>query len=387
VKKTLRLRLAPLAELGADSALDYEVLDEKRAVLERGTAVPAALPRLPRTELVVAAPDVLLVEATVPPLSGARLRAALHSLAEPHLLSSVESVWVVAARSVLAVLDRVLFERALALLGRLKIAPASAMPEQLTLPLREGRWRLRLGPAYGCLRTGELAGIACSAPQGAEPPVEVRLALEQSAAARPQAIEAEGECDVEAWSTALGVPVVRVAPEARAEPPRLELLQYELAPHVLNWRAARLPLALAALCALTWIMGLNIDAWLMLREERALRAQISADFREAFPRVPVILDAPKQMRQGVAELRGAAGAADPRDFLPLAAGLARAFPGEADVVRRLEFRDRVLRVELEPRALDSATKRAVVLEQLAGAGLAASISENTLTVRAKGNGS
>jgi len=92
------------------------------------------------------------------------------------------------------------------------------------------------------------------------------------------------------------------------------------------------------------------------------------------------------MRQGVAELRGAAGAADPRDFLPLAAGLARAFPAEADVVRRLEFRDRMLRVELEPRTLDSPTKRAVVLEQLAAAGLAASISENTLTVRAKGNG-
>jgi general secretion pathway protein L len=114
---------------------------------------------------------------------------------------------------------------------------------------------------------------------------------------------------------------------------------------------------------------------------------MAADLREAFPRVPVVLDAPKQMRQGVAELRAGAGALDPRDLLPLAAGVARAFPGEADVVRRLEFREQVLRVELEPRALDSAAKRSLVLEQLAAAGLAASISENTLTVRAKGNGS
>jgi general secretion pathway protein L len=383
VKKTLRLHLAPLAELGADSALEYEVLDESRAVLERAAAVAAALPRLPRTELVVAAPDVLLLEAAVPPLSGARLRAALHSLAEPHLLSRVESAYVVGAKSTLAVLDRVLFARALELLRRVKIEPASATPEQLTLPLREGRWRVRIGPAYGCLRTGELAGVSCSAAQGAEPPVELRLALEQQASARPQAIEVEGECDVEAWGAALGVPVERAAPESRAEPPRLELLQYELAPQVVNWRAVRLPMALAAACLLVWLLGSNVEAWLMLREERALRAQMAADFREAFPRVPVLLDPPKQMRQGVAELRAAAGSADPRDFLPLAASVARAFPGETDIVRRLEFRDQVLRVELEPRALESAAKRSLVLESLGAAGLAGSISEHTLTVRAK----
>lgn len=385
MKKTLRVRLAPLAELGAESTLDYEVLDEKRAVLERGAGVAAALPRLPRTELVVRASDVLLVEAAVPPLSGARLRAALHSLAEPHLLSRLESAWVVAAGSTLAVLDRVLLERALELLRRVKLAPASATPEQLALPLSAGRWRLRLEAGTACLRTGELAGMACSAAQGArEPPLELRLALEQGASIRPQAIEVEGECDDEAWSAALGVPVVRVVAAApRAEPPRLELLQYELAPRMMNLRSARVPLVLAALCALTWIAGLNIDAWLMLREERALRSRIAADFREAFPRVPVLLDAPKQMRQGVAELRAGAGAADPRDFLPLAASLARAFPAETDVVRKLEFRDQVLRVELVPRALDSATKRSLVLEQLGAAGLAASFSDSGLTVRAK----
>ena len=35
----------------------------------------------------------------------------------------------------------------------------------------------------------------------------------------------------------------------------LELLQYEFGPHVVDWRAWRLPVALAALCALTWIVG------------------------------------------------------------------------------------------------------------------------------------
>src|SRR5207248_3193367 len=96
--RTLRLYLCALAELGADSTLDYEVLDAERAIVRRARAVLAELPRLPRTELVIAAPDVLLVEASLPPLTGARLRAALPAIAEPHLLSELESAYVVAAK-------------------------------------------------------------------------------------------------------------------------------------------------------------------------------------------------------------------------------------------------------------------------------------------------
>ncbi|HUQ74109.1 MAG TPA: type II secretion system protein GspL, partial [Burkholderiales bacterium] len=321
---------------------------------------------------------------------GHRLRAALQAIAEPHLLNDVESAYVVAgkrlgSRATLAVLDRVLLQRALELLRRLKLAPESATPEQLTLALNENRWRVRLDAGYGCVRMGEWRGMACSPVTDGEPPVELRLALEQAGEARPQAIEVEGMCDTEAWSKALGVPVMAAAAgEARADPAQLELLQYEFAPHVVDWRAWRAPVALAVLCALTWVVGLNVDAWLMLREERALRARMQATFRDAFPRVPVVLDPLQQMRRGVADLKAGSGSADARDFLPLAAALARALPGEAEVVRSLEFRDYVLRVDLEPRALDSPKKREALLEQLGAAGLNAAFAENILTLRAKG---
>jgi general secretion pathway protein L len=389
--KALRLRLCPLAELGADSTLEFEVLDDRRAVLERSRAVLAELPRLPRTELVLAAPDVLLVEAALPPLSGARLRAALPALAEPHVLSDIESAYVVASpgpRATLAVLDRALFARALEVLRRLKLEPSSATPEQLALPLNEGRWRLRLGSAYGCLRIASLRGIACSPAQDAAPPVELRLALEQSGDARPQAIEVEGSCPADAWSEALGVPVSTVeTPAARAAPVALELLQYDFAPRLVAWRAWRVPAALAALCAATWLVGLNVDAWLMRREERALRAHLEAALREAFPSTPVVLDPLAQMRHGVADLRAAAGASDPREFLALAAALARVLPAESGAVRTLEFRDQTLRVDFDPKALEPAKKREAMLEQMSAAGLAARFSEATLSVRAKGDGS
>jgi general secretion pathway protein L len=391
--RTLRLHLCPLAELGAESALDYEVLGAERAIERRGRAVLAELPRLPRTELVIAAPDVLLVEVTLPPLAGARLRAALPALAEPHLLSELESAYVVAARPVggahttLAALERALVQRALELLRRAKLAPAGATPEQLTLPLTPGRWRLRLGAAYSCLRTAPLAGLACSAAADGEPPVELRLALEQAGDARPQALEVEGACEAAAWSAALGIPVVAVeAPPRRAEPVALELLQYELAPRLVSWQAWRIPAALAALCALVWIAGLNVEAALMRHEERMLRAQMTAAVRDTLPSVPVVLDPLKQLERAVADLRVGAGTGDAREFLPLAAALAHALPLGPDTVRMLEFRDQALRVDFEPRALATPKVREALVEQAAAAGLAARLSENTLSVRAKGDG-
>ena len=381
---TLRLQLCPLAELGAESVLDFEVLDASRHVLERGSAVPAALPRLARSEVVIAGRDVLLLQAVLPAVSGARLRAALPALAEPLLLGELERNHVVAGRpdaerrATLAVVDRTLLRRALDLLARLDIRPASATPEPLAIALRPGRWRLRLRGDSAVLRMSTDFGISCAA--GEAPPVELELALSQ-AAARPEAIEVEGPCDTAAWSAALGLQVSAAAPETRAPPIELELLQYELAARLADWKAWRPAAALAAALAVVWLAGLNLDAWLMLREERALRSRMADAVREVLPHVPVILDAPAQMRRAVADLRAAAGTGDGGDFLPLAAAFARLAEADADSVRGLEYRERTLQVRFDARAVDSQEKRAAILERLARGGLAGSFSSSTLTVR------
>ena len=389
--RALRVRLPPLAEFGADSALDFEIIDGERRVLERGIAVPAALPRIARVELVIASPDVLMFDVALPRLSGARLRAALPALAEPMLLGEIEQAFVVAGRpdaagrSTLAVLDRALFARALALFARLGITPVSATPEPLTLAAGRGSWRLRLGSAYGSLRMGERLGIACSYTGGADPPIELRLALEQAGAARPEAIEVEGAFDGVAWTTALGVKVTATAPDpSRSAPVALELLQYDLAPGMVDWRAWRMPAALAAALALAWIAGLNIDAWLKQREARQLRGQMNAVFRETFPRVPVVLDPLAQMQRALADMRAGAGTGDTGDFLPLTARFAQAAQVDAESVQLIEYRDRALLVRLEPRAVDSAAKRDALLARLAKAGLAGRFSDSMLSVRRGG---
>jgi general secretion pathway protein L len=388
---TLRVRLPPLAELGAESGLDFEIIDNDRRVLERGIAVPGALPRIARVELVIAAPDVIMIDAALPRLSGARLRAALPALAEPILLGDIEQAFVVASRpdaagrATLAVLDRALLRRALELFARLGITPVSATPEPLSLAAVPGRWRLRLGSAYGSLRMGERLGIVCSYTGGAEPPVELRLALEQAGAARPEAIEVEGTCDGMAWTEALGVKVTTTAPDlGRAAPVTLELLQYDLSPRIVDWRAWRMPAALAVALALAWIAGLNIDAWLKQREARQLRGQMNAVFRETFPRIPVVLDPLEQMRRGLAGMRAGAGTGDTGDFLPLAAGFAQAAQLDSESVQLIEYRDRALHVRIEPRAVDSAAKRDALVTRLTKAGLAARFSDSMLSVRRGG---
>ena len=278
-----------------------------------------------------------------------------------------------AGRATLAVLDRALLQRALDLFARLRIVPVSATPEPLTLPLRAGTWRLRPGR---CLRMSERFGVACSP---GEPPVELRLALEQAGAQRPDVVEVEGDAG---WEAAPGVKAVAVAPErSRAEPVALELLQYEFAPRMVDWRAWRVPVALAAALALVWIAGLNIDAWLKLREERALRGQMNAAFRSAFPQVPVVLDPIAQMRRGIADLRSGAGTGDAADFIALAASFAQVAQVGTEGVRDIEYRDRALHVRFESRAIDTAAKRDALVQRLTKAGFSARFSDATLSVR------
>ncbi|HXV07753.1 MAG TPA: type II secretion system protein GspL [Burkholderiales bacterium] len=372
---TLRVFLCPLAELGAQSVLAYELLDRRRRIMRRGQAVPALLPKTGRCELVLAAPDVLLVDAALPKMRGARLRAALPMLVEEFLLGDMEDALVVAGapdrasgRATVAMLDRALLQRALGLFAQLRIRVVSATPEPLTLAAAPGCWRVRLRESYGYARTGERLGIALSPALDAGPPRELALALAQQPV--PSAIEIEGECDAAAWEEALRVPVRRVRDEQTVAPAvALELLQYEAAPDAADWSRWRGPVVLAAALLLLWIAGLNVQAWLLQREERALRAEMANLVRQAFPEVPVVLDPVVQMRQGVGELRAAAGIDSPTDFLPLATRFAQALADDR-AVRSIEYRDAVLHVRFaDAHLLESAPARLALSSRLAQDGL------------------
>lgn len=89
------------------------------------------------------------------------------------------------------------------------------------------------------------------------------------------------------------------------------------------WRPARWGLAALLLAQL---VGLNAWAWMERSALQAKRAEGASLLLRAFPKVPVVIDAPVQMAREVAALRLATGAVSNRDLEPMLAAVAQNAP-------------------------------------------------------------
>jgi general secretion pathway protein L len=96
--------------------LSFTLVDKAGQVQRAGRAALALLPRANATVLIVAARDVLLLAATVPPLKGPKLRQALPNIVEDQLIQdplgchiALDPVALPDGRRVLAVVDRAWF--------------------------------------------------------------------------------------------------------------------------------------------------------------------------------------------------------------------------------------------------------------------------------------
>jgi general secretion pathway protein L len=378
----LRVWLPELPELGASSTLHFEVLDGQRRIKRRGDAVPGALPRNMDTEVALDGGDVLLLETRLPRLSGARLAGALPGLVEERVAGDIERCHLVASApdgdgfGVIAVVDRALLRRALEILQRAGQRVVQATPQPLALGMTRGNWRVRVRGEHGSVRTGVCTGASFA--EGV-PPLELKLLLAQ-AARRPAAIEVDGQCDPDAWSEALGVPVLAAAPDAVAPPVALDLMQYEFAGSVVRWEAWRVSVALTTVLLLVAVAGLNMHAWLLYTQAQAMRADMVKMVKEMNPQVPVVLDPAAQMRRYLSDLRAGAGT-ESEGFLALALGVAR-FAGP-DSVQGMQYRTGQLSVRLRTPLTQSEAQRKALLERAAAAGVSVSIAGDTLQVSGK----
>ncbi|HIE1654080.1 TPA: type II secretion system protein GspL, partial [Burkholderia cenocepacia] len=96
--------------------LPFMLVDKAGQVQRAGRAALALLPRANATVLIVAARDVLLLAATVPPLKGPKLRQALPNIVEDQLIQdplgchiALDPAALPDGRRVLAVVDRAWF--------------------------------------------------------------------------------------------------------------------------------------------------------------------------------------------------------------------------------------------------------------------------------------
>jgi general secretion pathway protein L len=320
--------------------------------------------------LLLAAADVTLLQLKMPPLSGARLKAALPGLVEEQVLGDPADCVLVAApvqapegslRTV-AVVQRAFLEPLVKSLLAMGARAVSAVPEQLCLPLQPGNVSAAIGESSITLRHGQYAGLglAMDSPPAlalqtvralaGDSPLTVyvpaaRLGEYQALAAEAgPAIQFEAD-QWEHWIAGSRSTVLDLVPGLGAAGAKSR-----------DWQRWRWPIRLALLAVVVNLAGLNIE-WLRLkREADGLRLAMRQTFAAAYPNQPSSSDPALQMRQNIGRAKAARGQVGPDEFLYLAAALgeaARALPNPP-ALAALEFRDRALTIKFKPDTIDPA---------------------------------
>jgi general secretion pathway protein L len=131
--------------------LPFLLLDKRGATQRAGRATLGLLPRASATVLVVAARDLLLTAAPLPPLKGPRLRQALPNVVEDQLIQDPQTCHIAvdpkplaSGRRVLAVIDRGWFRFVLDAFANTGHRNVKAVPAMRCLPLPESALDLDL---------------------------------------------------------------------------------------------------------------------------------------------------------------------------------------------------------------------------------------------------
>ena len=339
-----------------------------------------AIAKAHRVVLLLAAADVTLLRIKVPPLSQARLKAALPNLVEDQLIGDPSGCVIAAGGAhgglrTVAVVRRAWVEhlaKTLIALGARRIA---ALPAQLCLPGQPDTIvaainghndtidaTLRLSEQDGIgLTIASVTGEAEDHEPQQTPAHEIIRTLRAVAPEAPIALyvpQAEVQAYQQAANDAPGISVLAdnwaqwIAGAGNAAPDLMAGLGAAASPR-LEWRAWRWPLALAAAILLINIAALNFDWWRKKSESNSLRAAMTQIYKAAYPKDPVVIDPIAQIRQKIAAAKRDAGLPSPDDFIALAAAFGEAcaivMPGKtATALAAFEYRERSLIVQLKP---------------------------------------
>lgn len=359
----------------------FALVSDGGTVMQQGANVLGGLGELvaqaARVVLLLAASDVSLLRVQAPPLSGARLRAALPNLVEEQLIADPAECVVVPAPQVqedgmlrVAVAQRSWVE----LLAQAVLAQGArdvrVLPSQLCLPAPEGATVHAAiadspeGDAELTVRLGAFDGIGLAMPpQFGDPdaaadqalatlhaltgPVALQLHVPQAQVATYQRVAAARNAALQGAAPATTVTADQwTAWIAGARAQTLDLATgLNIAIGGPDWKRWRWPLILAGAIALINTAALNADWWRLKREADTQREMLVQTYKKAYPNEPVVVDPILQMTQKVAAARTAAGVAAPDDFLALAAAFSQAWQQSgqpATAITAVDYRERAL---------------------------------------------
>ncbi|MEO6974942.1 MAG: type II secretion system protein GspL [Gallionella sp.] len=396
------------SKASAGSPLNWQAMACQFALVSDGSAIErqgtAALPDLAeviaksqRVVVLLAAGDVTTLRLQVPPLSAAKLKAALPNLVEDRLISDISDCVMVAGGvseglRTIAVVQRAWLDMLSSTLISLGARHISALPAQFCLPYgneqagsvvaaidernEAGRntiidMTLRLSEQDGigltiapALNQGEDAEQNASAVQEViktlltlVPQAPIMLYVPQSWVRAYQQIVNE---TVDHNKIALGKRISVSADNwsrwiAGANAATLDLMAGlgKAGGARMDWSPWRWPLALAVVILVINAGALNIDWWHMKNESRSLRTAMVQIYKSAYPKESVIIDPIAQMQQKIAIAKHDSGLAAPDDFTAITAAFGEAWAGavtaaqKSTAIAALEYHDRSLLVHLK----------------------------------------
>ncbi len=379
---TLYIRMIPKTAVSdAESLLaascPFALVADAGGIQREGMASLAELrsivPSAQRVVLLLAASDVTLLRVQVPPMSPARLKAALPGLVEDRLIADpAESTLVAGAADsggmrTVGVVQRDWLDSIVNLFLSFGARKLAVVPLQLCLPYQDGEASAAIHEIADelelTLRMTEQEGIGLAIfPENGEPaehavlqtlramaaqmPVALYVPQSQMQAYRQAAESSEGQgqsiaVHAESWTTWI----------AGAGAAKLDLAagRQEAGGAKLDWRKWRWPVTLGVLLLLANIVALNVDWWRMRSEAEQLRASMTQIYRATFPKDTVIVDPLAQMKQKL----GAGQRGAPDDFTALAAAFGEAWAGVGQArgtaaIAGLEYKERSLQVRFKP---------------------------------------
>ena len=363
-----------------------------------------------RVVALVAASDVTLLTAKTPPLSPAKLKAALPHLVEDQLIGDPADCAVIAGSLVngertVAVMQRAWLTILAKTLSNFGARDLKIFPGQLCLPYEQAEQPSLTPTELTVLqdrrRHSNLPGVIAAINEQADN-VQLTLRLSEHhgiGLTVHTEMHPSGQSDIaiqeviQTLSTLVPqAPVVLYVPEASVRTYQTAIAHAEtlnkrisvLADNwsywitgaekaTLNlmaginggtgssvqWRPWRWPLLLATTIILINVIALNIDWLRSKREAQALRTSMIQIYKTAYPKESVIIDPLAQLRQKITAAKRAAGVAAPDDFTLLTAAFGEAWAivsngiGQAPAMNTLaisgfDYHDRTLLVRLKP---------------------------------------
>lgn len=362
---------------GAAQSCPFALAADGGNLLQQGAAPLGNLADLVasarRVVLILAAADVTLLRVAAPPLSGARLKAALPALVEEHILGDPEDCVLAAGAAdaeglrTVAVVQRAWLEVLVKALLAQGAHAVSAVPAQLCLPFQPGAVSAALEPADAglelVLRRSQHEGLGLSLGADGEAalqtlralagddPVSLYLNSAQTSQFEPLLARLNGAGQVSGIALAQDHWAHWIAC-ARSAGLDLASGLDGGAMAARQWQRWRWPLRVAAVALLVNVAGMNIE-WLRLkREAEGLRQSMQQTFKSVYPNQVALYPA-EQMRRNIAQAKADSGQLAPDEFIALSAAFAEALP-QKDIVASLEYRDRALQVKVKPNTVDAA---------------------------------